>query len=162
MAWPTGSTNSAMRTFDSRYTAQPDGGCWLWNGTKKRAGYGVIVVGGRGPRRHYLAHRVSWERAFGAIPSGKVVCHKCDQPSCVNPAHLFLGTSADNVSDMVRKGRHAKGEHHGCAKVSEADVREIRSLHSGGMSQLGIARQFGISNSTIHLIVKGRLWAHVQ
>lgn len=84
-------------------------GCWLWTGNRAVGGYGVILPGG-GTRGLALAHRVSWEIHFGPIPDGMHVLHKCDNPPCVNPAHLFLGTQRDNNTDKVRKGRQAKAE----------------------------------------------------
>lgn len=81
-------------------------GCWHWTGDRLPKGYGILVVRASGKDKKRLAHRLSWELAHGPIPDGLFVCHACDNPSCVNPDHLWLGTPKDNAQDMVRKGRH--------------------------------------------------------
>lgn len=85
-----------------------DNSCWTWRASKHTNGYGQIGSGGRG--RPLLSHRVSWQLTNGDIPAGMVVCHKCDNPLCCNPAHLFLGTQADNLKDMTDKGRRCSGQ----------------------------------------------------
>lgn len=138
--------------------------CWIWTGATKQFGYGQIGVDGQTK----LAHRVAWELTNGQIPEGLEVCHHCDTPSCVNPAHLFLGTHEDNMLDMKSKGRGkrlAKGKQgsaHHKAKLTEDDIRVIRDLITDGMTQRRIARQFGVSQSTISSIFRGELWRHVQ
>jgi hypothetical protein len=106
---------------------------------------------------------VAWELVFGEIPEGLAVCHHCDNPHCVNPGHLFLGTWADNNRDRHQKGRSgsAKGELHGKARLTEAAVKEIRALHSQGLSYRVLARQYAMSRSGIAHIVQGRNWSHV-
>ena len=89
-------------------------GCWIWKAGKDKDGYGTIYIG-----RHYRAHRVSYMIHCGAIPADNLVCHTCDNPSCVNPLHLFIGSSQDNVNDMVKKGRQAKGDRCGCRLYPE-------------------------------------------
>ena len=91
--------------FWPKVDKSPESGCWHWTGAMNPSGHGVL---GRGGRNHG-AHRVSWQLHHGDIPKEMHVCHHCDNPRCVNPDHLFLGTAADNVADMVRKGRQAKG-----------------------------------------------------
>jgi hypothetical protein len=145
--------------------------CWLWTGSRNEHGYGSILGN---DRRLIHAHRVSWELANGPIPAGVDVLHNCpggDNPSCVNPAHLWLGTATDNSRDMVRKGRHyahatpervLRGERHGHAKLTDAQVRTIRARYAqGGVTQTELGRQFGVHVSLVHLIVHGRIWRHL-
>jgi hypothetical protein len=124
-------------------------GCWLWIGTTTADGYGRCGFG-RGRR---MAHRFSWELRNGPIKDGLLVLHRCDNPPCVRPSHLFLGTDADNSDDMIRKGRqrHPSGEQHGMAKLTAAQVAKIRSL--GKNRRYGwrgeVAKRFGISVSHV-------------
>lgn len=146
---------------EERFWARVDksGDCWLWTGTNKGAGYGQFCTGGC----RKLAHRVAWELSFGVIPAGMAVCHHCDNPQCVNPNHLFLGTWAENNHDRHQKGRSggAKGERHGKARLTDQAVKEIRHLHSQGLGYRAIARRYSMSRSAIAHIVRGRSWAHV-
>jgi len=128
-------------------------GCWEWQASLK-GGYGQFGHGG-------LAHRVSWEMTRGPIPNGLYVCHRCDNRRCVNPDHLFLGTQRDNMSDAARKGRTAKGERQGHAKLTAAAVAEIRSLHLAGVRQKEIAALFGLAKGHTNRIVHRAAWAHV-
>ena len=133
--------------------------CWAWIGAKNEKGYGII---GRGPSSSGVdrAHRVSWFIHFGPIPDGLVVCHKCDNPECTNPKHLFLGTLIDNNADMKAKGRHVHGE---CSysKLTRNDVEEIKLFYSTGeYSQYKLAKIYHISRSMIQLIVTGKRWVN--
>jgi hypothetical protein len=132
--------------------------CWPWIGANIAARYGVIHWEGK----RQLAHRLTWRETRGPIPPGLHILHKCDNPPCCNPSHLFLGTSADNHRDMVSKGRAwtagLRGEAHGCAKLTEAKVREIRAAKG---SQEAIAAQFGVCRATVSHIRNRRLWKHV-
>lgn len=132
---------------------QPDdNGCWVWSAAKDTDGYGFIQVEGAKVR----AHRVAWEMASGPIPAGMAVCHSCDNPSCVNPAHLFLGTVADNNLDKLKKRRHSAGESHGMAKLSRAQVKEIRAV--SGVTGQDIAEAYGVSKSLVGMILQGIVW----
>lgn len=134
--------------------ADPNG-CVIWKGWKTSAGYGMF--------RSSYAHRLAFEFFIGPIPEGHYVCHHCDNPSCVNPAHLFSGTPADNAADMKRKGRgrnaRLSGEAHGMAVLSWADVARIRRLWAeGSASQRGLAREYGVDASTIYMVVHDKTW----
>lgn len=131
--------------------------CWEWKGYKSK-GYGRIKIFGK----FHQAHRISYELFTGPIPDHMMVCHRCDNPSCVNPGHLFIGSAKDNMQDKISKGRHrgaAKGERHHFSSLTEHQVIEIRKmLSSGGMSQIEIARIFGVSQSQISNIKTCKRW----
>jgi ribosome-binding protein aMBF1 (putative translation factor) len=107
------------------------------------------------------AHRISWQLHNGPIPPGMFVCHRCDNPPCVNPDHLFLGTHADNLRDASRKGRMRLGANNINAKLSEDTVRIIRALSASGLSQNTLSKQFGVAQVTIHKIIHRQLWKSV-
>jgi hypothetical protein len=133
--------------------------CWNWIGYKNRAGYGMLGIGYQRP----YVHRLSWEIHFGPIPAGKQVCHHCDNPACIRPDHLFLGTARDNLLDAIEKGRHhpppAEGEQNGRARLTENIVRDIRQRVTD--SGAALAREFMVTRQTIHAIRKGKLWSHI-
>jgi len=132
--------------------------CWLWTGAFYTTGYGVMRVADRNVR----AHRVSWELEYGAIPPGQWVLHRCDVRACVRPDHLYLGTNADNVADMINKGRGRHGEQQRLAKLTEAQVRAMRSEYAaGGISQPALAKRYAIGLSTVQDILRRRSWKHV-
>jgi hypothetical protein len=132
--------------------------CWLWTGRLDKNGYGDIRDE---ERRRIRAHRVSWELHFGPIPAELCVLHKCDNPACVRPDHLFLGTPADNMKDMAQKGRSTFGERQPKAKLVEADVLEIRALAAQGVSRASIAKQFLIAVSHVARIVNRDVWSRI-
>lgn len=142
-------------------------GCWTWQGTLRPTGYGTVWV--PHPWRNVRAHRYSWELHNGPIPDGLCVCHRCDNPSCVRPDHLFLGTHAENMADMSRKGRtnpppaasHARGERNH-AKLTEADVIEMRRQRKAGALLRELAERFGVCATTARAICIGKKWAHVR
>ena len=188
------------RVTAERFWAKVDrsGECWLWTGPQVGRGYGKTSFNGKTQR----AHRVSWELTYGPIPAGVFVCHKCDNPLCVRPEHLFLGTPLDNVRDMCAKKRQvsgskthpecrpkgdnhysrkspeklARGDRHGShlhpesvrrgaqhpqAKLTETQVREIRTLGSSGISPRELAMRFGVTTDHVRLIIQGKLWKHL-
>jgi hypothetical protein len=133
-------------------------GCWLWHGMVDPAGYGAVRLDGRELR----AHRLAWMLFCGEIPPGMVVCHKCDVRACVNPEHLFLGTSLDNSQDMLNKGRNLRGERHHSAKLTEAQVSRIKAMLAEDRLYISeIAREFGVAPSTIRAISQGKNWRGV-
>lgn len=159
--------------------------CWIWKAARSSIGYGQFTATNR---RQVGAHRFSYELANGPIPGGLCVLHRCDNPPCVNPLHLYAGTAADNMRDrtvrrryvgsttfpalhperMPRAQRHgsrtmpeqtARGEQHGCHKLSSEEVVEIRMRYAaGGGSYRSLAVEYGVDKSTIGYIVRGRLW----
>lgn len=135
--------------------------CWLWIAGVTSDGYGTIGAGGR-TNKKTSAHRLSYELAFGPIPHGLCVCHKCDNRRCVNPSHLFLGTNADNVADRQSKGRGNgrgyPGERCGHAKLKNGDVIKIR-LDQRTHEQ--IAKDYGVKRPTITNIKLRRTWRHL-
>jgi len=116
-------------------------------------GYGQFRT--RQPRKHVLAHRYSWDLANGPIPDGMQVCHQCDNPSCVNPAHLFLGSNQDNVTDMVAKDRVQRGMRHHKAKLTDDQVEQIRVRLVRGERQRLIAADYGVTQSCVSMIGTG-------
>lgn len=158
------------------------GRCWVWDRGCTAGGYGRLHVNGE----EVYAHRLSWTMAYGAIPADKpCVCHHCDNPACVRPSHLWVGTKGDNLRDMAAKGRSGatvhperypkgdqhpsrlhpetrlRGESNGNSRLSEADVREIRKRSNMGEIQGSIAAAVGVHQRTIGRIVRGETWKHV-
>lgn len=134
-----------------------DNDCWEWNGSRNARGYGQINSGLKtksGHPRPVLAPRVAWSMAYGEPSSEQAVCHKCDNPKCVNPKHLFLGTKADNNADMAKKRRTLNGEYRPQTKLSDLDIALIRKTYaSGKYSQAQVAKMFSISASHVSLVV---------
>ena len=149
------------------------GPCWVWTAHIDRLGYGWFQSA---RRKSELAHRVAWRITNGTILDGIKCCHKCDNRSCVNPDHLFLGTQADNMRDAANKKRMASGDRSGsrlhpesrprgentpCAKLRDEDIPVIRALVANGKSQRSVARRFGVHHGIIGGIIRRKAWKHV-
>lgn len=157
--------------FEGRFIPEPNSGCWLWCGRSRTNGYGMY--------RGMAAHREAYRRAFGPIPAGMVVRHRCDTPACVNPNHLLIGTQADNLRDIVARRRHwgqknpdaasAWGKKYGSrvgppgtanpsAKLTDAAVLDIRNARESAMS---LAKLYGVGVATINRIRRRAAWKHI-
>lgn len=139
--------------------------CWEWSGCRHPRGYGLFSFE---PGSRQLAHRVVWQLINGMIPPSLCVLHRCDNPPCVRPEHLFLGTQCDNMKDMAAKGRSSKapracGSRSGMAVLNEGKVRNMRfEYRRGAVSYAKIARKFMVSKKTARSAIIGETWRHVQ
>ena len=173
------SAQAAEERFWSR--VDKSGECWVWTAGRMSTGYGYFNFA----KERRGAHRAAWEFTYGPIPDGLHVCHHCDNPPCVRPDHLFVGTRKDNMRDMLAKGREsqriwdgtqvrlmaegrarngnrkARGERHPFAKFTEVRVREVRARAATGESQRALAREFGVARNLIFMIVHRQIWRHV-
>ena len=142
-----------------RHVEKTDG-CWIWTASKDANGYGRIN-GGQG--HPVLATHVSWELANGPIPEGMGILHRCDNPPCVRPDHLFLGDQAINMQDCAEKGRTTRGERSASAKLTAQQAREIRTRYAqGGISQSALGREYGLCQATIRELIIGETWKHLD
>lgn len=135
--------------FDDRYIKMPNG-CWEWSGTRNKDGYGIFLLPKETPVR---AHRLMYERIFGKIPDGMIILHSCDNPPCVNPQHLSVGTKKDNAQDCATKRRHRYGFDNHSTKLSEDDVSEIKISNE---KQPVLAKKYNVSQSQISRIKSGK------
>lgn len=166
-------SDSVLARFWSK--VDKSGDCWVWTAARMPSPmeYGVFGIRAGMVKR---AHRFSWELSNGDIPVDLCVLHRCDNPPCVNPDHLFLGTRVENIADMVAKGRNAKGDKHRSrkyperllrgedspsARLSEMDVKSIRARVAAGESQYSVAAAFGIKQPYVSLVVNRKRWKHV-
>lgn len=136
--------------------------CWGWHAVKDGNGYGMLKINGKMHR----AHRISWVIHNGDIPEGLCVCHKCDNPGCTNPLHLFLGTHQENMKDMRLKGRANPGQHtgetNGLHKLTECQVKEIREKYIPyKYTLLQLAEEYSVSGAAIHKIIKFKNWKYL-
>lgn len=157
-------TESVIFRLNKHTPLAPAGECWEWQGPRGSTGYGHIGVRKDGRPTTIRAHRAAWERANGEIPEGYCVCHSCDNRSCVNPSHLFIGTHAENMADMVRKarGRAPRGENSPRAALTNAQARQIRDELGPAPRPRGLinemARRHGVHHSVIGDIVSGKTY----
>ena len=135
------------------------GKCWEWTGHKSPEGYGGFWDGDE----DITAHRFAYSLVYGVVPKGLCVCHHCDNPGCVKPSHLFMGTHSDNMVDSVAKGRSVdnRGSKHGLSKLCENDVYEIRRLCSLGVEQKTVAKMWRTVPTNVSLIVNRERWKHI-
>lgn len=131
--------------------------CWTWKGATTRGGYGHLKY----QLGWVYSHRLAWELTQGSVPSGLKVLHRCDNRPCCNPNHLFVGTQAVNVEDMVAKGRQQRGEGHYRSSLTASDVVRIRSLHADRIPMSAIAKAYEVGKKTIEAIVYRKTWKHV-
>lgn len=159
-------TNVLSADFASRFWSKVDkrgpDDCWLWTRSKDRFGYGQFFAGQHAVQRNPRAHRVAYELSKGAIPSGLCVLHSCDNRPCCNPAHLWVGSNAENVADKTAKGRQTKGAQINTAKLNADAVRAIRRLKASGLSCAAVARVHGVSRETVSLISRYKIWKHIK
>lgn len=157
----------ASRRFVEKFSVLTVDECWQWEGANDTCGYGNVTINGRNKK----AHRVAWESVNGQIPEGMYICHRCDNPGCVNPTHLFIGTQKDNMRDMKNKGRRKgiipnwktspvkTGEKNANAKLSYKKAEEIRSLYnSGDKTMVLLASMYGVNRNLISKVVRGKVW----
>jgi hypothetical protein len=146
--------------FWARVDCQGTDACWTWTGAITQRGYGATSWRGR----YIAAHRVAWLVTAGPIPDGLYVCHRCDNPPCCNPSHLFLGTHEDNMADRAAKGRNAliarPGATNGRARLTADDVTEMRRLHRQlGLNFVQLGRRYGIHKSHARQVIRGERWS---
>lgn len=148
-------TDEDRKRFEAKFRVTP--GCWIWIAAKSSAGYGQLSFG-KGV--NLGAHRISYQLYVGPISKGCFVCHRCDNPSCVNPDHLFAGTPQQNSNDMIRKGRQNTplGEKQGTSKLTNEAVIEIRASRD---SQYVLAERYGVSQSLISYVKSRKIWTHI-
>lgn len=159
---PCRSVNQATPMIDRFWAkVQKTDSCWLWTAAKNPKGYGVFCVDKK-TNDNEQAHRVSYRLHYGEIPDNLRVLHHCDNPTCVRPDHLFLGTDGDNMRDKVAKDRQHKGEQTPNSKLTNAQVIEIRQRYAtGNISQAQLAREYGITSSTMGSLINGETWRHL-
>jgi len=151
--------------FESKFIKRDTNKCWLWTGAKDKNGYGdfnLHLTNETNKYKKVKAHRYSYELYMGKFKNSFLVCHSCDTPSCVNPNHLFLGTAADNASDMVKKKRSMSGERNNRGKLKAHQVIEIREKLSKRYNQTKLSKEYGVSRNTIKTIKNFQIWKDLE
>lgn len=157
--WKRGKRKSIAERWQ-KHTLRGEG-CWGWTGYRDPKGYGRM--GGTEPHTTILVHRASWEIHFGPIPAGLDVLHRCDNPPCSRPDHLFLGTAADNMRDASVKNRTTKGERGHCAKLTAGQVLAIRTRYAaGGISHQALADAYGVARESVSELIRRETWKHLS
>ena len=162
-------TDKVIVSFWDKVDKQGPNDCWEWQGANRGNGYGAMKLD-----EHVVsAHRIAWTIMNGEIPTSLLVCHHCDNKTCVNPKHLFLGTQADNMRDAYRKGRitlpanradtqFQKGERHPGSKLTDNVVLDIRQIYQGGsVTYRDLSKYYDVDRSLIYQIVKRKKWTHI-
>jgi len=149
---------SLKERFYSKFIINNENGCWEWAANRYPKGYGCFKLNGKSN----VAHRISYEIHVGKIQDKMVICHKCDNPCCVNPDHLFMGTQKQNLLDRDIKGRSIIGEKNGRCILNEKDIPIIKSLLLEKVDQRDIAKQFGVAQTTISSIKLNKSWSHLK
>lgn len=155
---------SKQRFFAKIHDFSKTNECWNWNSCKNKQGYGIFSF----KSRNIKAHQFSWILHFGEYKKGLHVCHKCDNPSCVNPNHLFLGTHSQNMKDKVEKGNSPKGEKNVNSKLTKNDVEQIRKIYwknfgtKNHVSMNSLAKKYNVNRTTISNILNNKTWKHVK
>lgn len=154
-------TEKQIARFWNKVTTQDSDECWEWQAGLNPDGYGRVSL----RCKSYGAHRVSYFLQHQKDPGELCVCHTCDNPKCVNPSHLWLGTFGDDMRDMTKKGRgvipHVPGSKHGAAKLTEQQVLDIRAQYANGQDQYTLGRKYGVAHQTIHCLVTRKSWKHI-
>lgn len=146
--------------LEGKYTVDENTGCWEWQRHKNEDGYGTVRLNGK----MWKAHRAAYALFVGDIAADMRVCHRCDNPGCVNPEHLFLGTQLDNIQDMLTKGRGNKpnGTRVNTAKLTEEIVLKIRELYATGeYSQAKLAKMFSVAQPQVCRLINRTSWKHI-
>lgn len=152
-------TPGHIARFWAKVAPPNDLGCREFSGAKNEKGYGIV---GLYPNTTIHAHRLSYFLSYGTLPESAVICHRCDNPACCEPTHLFSGTKADNNADMRGKGRHSHGVSHYAAKLSPQKVRSIRKMIGNGATIRQCAQRYCVSHGTIEDVIYGKTWKEVK
>lgn len=136
--------------------------CWMWDGGLDPYGYGFYSTRLHDAKTNFRVTRLIWVLVYGEIPEGLLMLHRCDNPPCCNPAHLWVGTQTDNQQDSIRKGRRPLGEQHPQARLTEEQVRHLRQLRDAGWSYTALMRVYGSGHNTVRAAVNRHTWKYLD